>query len=353
MTWMHCVKKFALYTCKHIVKNIMPLRRNLYWVIEITLEYLNGNDRLEYKICVAAGDCDRLLEEHQELNPGPPEVQELLLQQLANRQCWEGVSLLVTGEHAGPRSSLDFSTPNCSATKLSVGSLLQDLSTRDLRRYGMHLALALIKNGAPIQDIERKWGIPVLHVVSIKTLETGTVYCNHIIVKKFIWNDKKVCSTWNIKTKSFIGVDALVKFLFRKYLNTQEKKNTVDQYGRCVLHIIASFRSCSEDERNPLLLLCLNNGCNSFIFDNTGNLPIDFCEAEDKCYYSLSRMFMDTGLFLWEKKIAYVIKQNKIHSSISFSLIWPASDYSFAIHLLRIWIRYKLTAIILFWYRNS
>lgn len=122
--------------------------------------------------CIS-GDCESLLAEHQELHAGSETDQRIILQQLAFTKSWEGVSLLVTGNHCGPRSSLDFSIPNCPANDMWVGCLLMDLSVNDLRRYGMQLAVALLKNGADFGDIERTWRTPVIHVVITKTLETG------------------------------------------------------------------------------------------------------------------------------------------------------------------------------------
>lgn len=123
-------------------------------------------------------DCETLLAEHQELHAGSEQDQRTLLQQLAVTKCWEGVSLLVTGNHCGPRSPLDFSIPNCPANGMWVGCLLMDLSVNDLSRYGMQLAVALLENGADFDEIERTWRTPVIHVVITKTLETGNP--NHI-----------------------------------------------------------------------------------------------------------------------------------------------------------------------------
>lgn len=120
-------------------------------------------------------DCASLLAS-QELDPGSPEEQSVLLKILADRRCWEGVSLLVTGVHTGIKSSLDFSSPNCPARDISVGILLKDLSENELKRNGIQLAVALLKNGALFSNIEIIWNSPVLHVVILKTLETG----NHI-----------------------------------------------------------------------------------------------------------------------------------------------------------------------------
>lgn len=120
-------------------------------------------------------DCASLLAS-QELDPGSPEEQSVLLKILADRRCWEGVSLLVTGVHKGIKSSLDFSSPNCPARDISVGILLKDLSDNELKRNGIQLAVALLKNGALFSNIEIIWNSPVLHVVILKTLETG----NHI-----------------------------------------------------------------------------------------------------------------------------------------------------------------------------
>ncbi|XP_062605684.1 stress-induced-phosphoprotein 1-like [Saccostrea cucullata] len=210
------------------------------------------------------GNCDSLLAEHEELNPESLEAdaQEKLLQRLASSHYWEGVSLLITGEHRGPRSSLDFSIPNVSAKYVSIACLFKDLSVPDLKRYGMRLAVALQKNGSPYQDIEEKFGAPALHIVLIKTLETGN--------------------------------DELIKLFFRNYLDTQEKKDAVDRYGYSALHAIVRFKSCSDVERNNLLLLCIQSGCSAFIFDETEKLPIDYCNRTDKCFESLSNIFNDS-----------------------------------------------------------
>ncbi|XP_062604973.1 uncharacterized protein LOC134266763 [Saccostrea cucullata] len=208
------------------------------------------------------GDCYFLLAnlEHNIESLGA-EVQEKILQRLASSQQWEGISLLVTGVHRGPESFLDYSFTNVSAEKISVGCLLKDLSITDLKGYGMQLAAALLKNGASYQDIELKWGSPVLHVVLVKTLETGN--------------------------------EELMKLILRKYLDTQDKKNVVDTYGHSALHVITQFRPCC-DERNKLLSICIESGCNAFIFDKSEKLSIDYCEPNDKCFESLSRIFGDT-----------------------------------------------------------
>ncbi|XP_062566534.1 uncharacterized protein LOC134228857, partial [Saccostrea cucullata] len=209
------------------------------------------------------GDCDSLLAEHEELNPESLETdaQEKLLQGLASSHHWEGVSLLITGEHRGPKSSLDFSIPNVSAKHVSIACLFEDLSISDLKRYGMRLAVALLKNGSPYQDIEEVFGIPAFHVVLIKTLETG--------------------------------YDGLIELFFRNYLDTQEKKDAVDRYGNSALHVIVRLKTCSDEERNNLLLLCIQHGCSALIFDETEKLPIDYCDHTDKCFESLSRIFND------------------------------------------------------------
>lgn len=83
------------------------------------------------------------------------------------------MSLLVTGKHRGLQSSLDFSSANCPAKDISVGKLLQELSTGDLKEYGMQLAVALFKNGAVFEEIEKIWNRPTFHVIVLKVLETG------------------------------------------------------------------------------------------------------------------------------------------------------------------------------------
>jgi hypothetical protein len=120
------------------------------------------------------GDPRHLLEQC-EIHPGSIQNQRKLLQRLANNNCWEGVSLLVQGIHAGPPSTLDASAASCPVDNLSVGTLLLNTSTADQRRYGVDLAICLLKSGASYQDIEQKMGKPVLHVGLTVALNTGKV----------------------------------------------------------------------------------------------------------------------------------------------------------------------------------
>ncbi|XP_065937230.1 TPR and ankyrin repeat-containing protein 1 isoform X2 [Magallana gigas] len=207
-------------------------------------------------------DCETLLAEHQELHAGSEQDQRILLQQLAFTKCWEGVSLLVTGNHCGPRSPLDFSIPNCPANDMWVGCLLMDLSVNDLSRYGMQLAVALLKNGADFDEIERTWRTPVIHVVITKTLETG--------------------------------YDELLTLTFNKYLDSQDKKDAVDKDNQSVFHIIVQFSSSDDERKNALICRCIQNSCSPFILDQNEKLAIDYCKPGDVCYQTLSKIITDT-----------------------------------------------------------
>lgn len=130
-------------------------------VIYIALEfYINADD-------------PRHLLETNDIHPGSIQNQRKLLQRLANNNCWEGVSLLVLGIHAGPPSSLDASAASCPVDNLSVGTLLRSTSAADLKRFGIDLAICLLKSGASYEDVEKKMGIPVIHVGLRVALDTG------------------------------------------------------------------------------------------------------------------------------------------------------------------------------------
>lgn len=119
--------------------------------------------------------------ERSEIHPGPIPTQKKLLQRLASINCWEGISLLVTGVHAGPPSSLDASATSCPVDNLSVGTMLQNTPTPQLVRFGVDLAVCLLKSGASYEDIEQKMKKPVIHVGLRVALDTGKQTCGFVI----------------------------------------------------------------------------------------------------------------------------------------------------------------------------
>lgn len=115
-------------------------------------------------------DPNNLLEKL-DINPGSTETQRKLQQRLASNNCWEGISLLVLGVHAGPPCTLDAA---CSPVdNLSVGNLLKNISITELKRFGVDLAVCLLKSGASYEDIEQKMKEPVIHVGLKVALDTG------------------------------------------------------------------------------------------------------------------------------------------------------------------------------------
>lgn len=91
------------------------------------------------------------------------------------------------------------------------------------------------------------------------------------------------------------GYDELLTLTFNKYLDSQDKKDAVDQNGRSVFQIIVQFSSCDDERKNTLICRCMQNSCSPFIFDQNEKLAIDYCKPGDVCYHTLSEIVTDTG----------------------------------------------------------
>lgn len=77
------------------------------------------------------------------------------------------------GDHAGPPSTLDASAASCPVDSLSVGNLLNNITIPELKRFGVDLAICLLRSGASYEDIEEKMEKPVIHVGLKVALDTG------------------------------------------------------------------------------------------------------------------------------------------------------------------------------------
>ncbi|XP_061181485.1 TPR and ankyrin repeat-containing protein 1-like [Saccostrea echinata] len=193
-----------------------------------------------------------------EIHPGSIQNQRKLLQRLANNNCWEGISLLVLGVHAGPPSSLDAAAASCPVDNLSVGTLLKTTPTSDLKRFGVELAICLLKSGASYEDIEQKMGKPVIHVGLTVALDTGNIH--------------------------------LIKLMFSQYLKTPEEKDAVDDKKKTAYHILVHSGKINGSLGETLLRLLMNNGCRPSIPDADGKLPIDYLTPTDMGYSLLSNI---------------------------------------------------------------
>lgn len=87
------------------------------------------------------------------------------------------------GVHAGPPSTLDASAASCPVDNLSVGNLLKNITIAELKRFGVDLAICLLRSGASYEDIEKKMEKPVIHVGLKVALETGVSNFTHYFVK--------------------------------------------------------------------------------------------------------------------------------------------------------------------------
>ncbi|XP_062597185.1 TPR and ankyrin repeat-containing protein 1-like [Saccostrea cucullata] len=202
-------------------------------------------------------DPNRVLETT-EIHAGSIQNQRKLLQRLASNNCWEGVSLLVLGVHAGPPSSLDSAAASCPVDNLSVGTLLKTTPTPDLKRFGVELAICLLKSGASYEDIEQKMGKPVIHVGLTVALDTGNI--------------------------------DLIKLMFSQYLTTPEEKDAVDDKKRTAFHVLVHSGKINGSLGETLLRLLVNNGCRPSIPDAEGKLPIDYLTPTDMGYSLLSKL---------------------------------------------------------------
>lgn len=94
----------------------------------------------------------------------------------------------------------------------------------------------------------------------------------------------------------FIGRDELLELMFKKYLDSQEKRNAVDFDGNTILHVIVQYKSCAAERKNALIDLCIRNGCSPFIFDQNEKLAIEYCTQDDMCHQTLSKTMTNAGL---------------------------------------------------------
>lgn len=134
-------------------------------------------------------DPNNLLEKL-DINPGSTETQRKLQQRLASNNCWEGISLLVLGVHAGPSCTLDAA---CSpVNNLSVGNLLKNISITELKRFGVDLAVCLLKSGASCEDIEQRMEEPVIHVGLKVALDTGMSKSVSVIYKELYFTNTTI-----------------------------------------------------------------------------------------------------------------------------------------------------------------
>nr|XP_034304939.1 uncharacterized protein LOC105330431 [Crassostrea gigas]XP_034304942.1 uncharacterized protein LOC105330431 [Crassostrea gigas]XP_034304948.1 uncharacterized protein LOC105330431 [Crassostrea gigas]XP_034304950.1 uncharacterized protein LOC105330431 [Crassostrea gigas] len=194
--------------------------------------------------------------ENSEILTGSIQTQRKLLQRLASNNCWEGVSLLVMGVHAGPPSTLDASAASCPVDGLSVGNLLNNITITELKRFGVDLAICLLRSGASYEDIEQKMEKPVIHVGLKVALDTGNI--------------------------------SLIKLMFSQYLKTPETKDALDGEGRTGLHVIVHSGKNKDSIRETLFRLLINNGCQSSIPDWNCKLAIDYLTPNDLGFNILS-----------------------------------------------------------------
>ncbi|XP_061186259.1 uncharacterized protein LOC133194291 [Saccostrea echinata] len=198
------------------------------------------------------------LKQYTHLTAGSVELQTAVVQKLAEENCWEGVSLLVTGIHDGPVSSLDKSASNCSAQKVPVGKLLGDVSTESLKHYGIELAKVLLENGASVQGIEKYLKIPIVHVGVKIALETENIM--------------------------------LLQWCFENYLKTERQRNETEKDGNSVLHIVAKATIGNEKQGIDILKILLEKGCSPNLLDADGKQPIEYITTEDFRYPLLNRV---------------------------------------------------------------
>ncbi|KAK3102697.1 hypothetical protein FSP39_013218 [Pinctada imbricata] len=189
----------------------------------------------------------------------PPEeehIQIRVLQRLASNGCWEGVSLLLIGEHRGPISNLDECFSTCPTQSISVGSLILSMSDFQLRKWGQKLIITLLRNGASYTDMEYKIGKPVVHIGIQLSLRTGTT--------------------------------DLLKYMLKQYLNTDARKNAVDKNRDSAFHFLVRSGKANSTLGETLFRLLLNNGCNPNLVDAASKRPIDYVRPVDQAYSILN-----------------------------------------------------------------
>ncbi|XP_062596607.1 uncharacterized protein LOC134258063 [Saccostrea cucullata] len=182
------------------------------------------------------------------------DTQKIVIQKLCDMDCWEGVSLLVVGIHSGPKSDFDKMLAEGSTTNVPVGKLLKNSSRKNLRTFGLQLAVALLDNGAPVLQLEQEMGKPMIHIG----------------LKMYLETDK----------------DTLLEWFFKSSMNEQSHRDTCDTEGNTVLHILVKNPVKGEKRMVNILNYLLENGCPSKLPDGNGKLPIDYVSPND-AYYSV------------------------------------------------------------------
>ncbi|WAR27596.1 TRNK1-like protein [Mya arenaria] len=219
----------AIAVCPSFIKRAMP------YLIE-GLHHANGDDGTQSDIVTFLTEIFALIPKAPRTDEEDVEIWYKVIAKLAAGHHWEGLGV-VYGFY-----------PNCQS--VSLGTMLCELQDSAVKSWGEDLATCLIDNGASVDEIGQKNGIPTIHFVVKLSLRIKSL---------------------NLLNKVLDSLD-------------EDKQNAQNADGNTALHILTILDKANSDIGLMVLECLLRCKCSTTIVNKYNKKPIDYLKEEDKAY---------------------------------------------------------------------
>ncbi|XP_071113489.1 TPR and ankyrin repeat-containing protein 1-like isoform X1 [Haliotis cracherodii] len=218
-------------------------------------------DRITYFAELASVIPDITVEDDSVYNeidlPSSSQFWSSVLKNLAKSDRWQAVSLLILGLTNGQDCPLDCVASDASTAGISVSGLLKHLPDVELKKWGIKLAICLLKKGAAMESISADVVEPVPITAVVSAIRTG----NNELFRYVMETSSK----------------------FRLQIDNKDKN------GDTPLHILVKSGKTNSFSGEALLKLLLNYGATVSVQDSSGKEPIDYLDAKTQVYAHLSQ----------------------------------------------------------------
>ncbi|XP_052783611.1 TPR and ankyrin repeat-containing protein 1-like [Mya arenaria] len=180
------------------------------------------------------------------------EIWYKVIAKLAAGHHWEGLGVVYGFYPNCPSSSIDDLDIDWegSCQSVSLGTMLCELQDSAVKSWGEDLATCLIDNGASVDEIGQKNGIPTIHFVVKLSLRIKSL---------------------NLLNKVLDSLD-------------EDKQNAQNADGNTALHILTILDKANSDIGLMVLECLLRCKCSTTIVNKYNKKPIDYLKEEDKAY---------------------------------------------------------------------